>query len=330
MTIEIEPGALLKKIALPGWVEMRVTQINLRTDAAKKFAACVLDRWDGASELPAPEDIPKPRSVEMNELALQLRSKLALSTVGAVVITLAALLFDFGGAAYVIAAVWVCWLVVLIGSGLLRAATERPALEYQKKVEDAELAAKRRTAPELTRGEMQNLAGMLSTTEGKLAYAAAVLAGETETSPVWKDALFDDFHVRVDLRRHVGEIAESARALSRARLRLGERPSGALSDDETITELYDHRVRELDQWLSKLTQRVHGLLIYRDHIRGFEPLVEKRKWLETHREDQLGFLAAASAEQGSDELRIAAEEIESRTREAMNFLVQDAERLSRM
>lgn len=40
---------------------------------------------------------------------------------------------------------------------------------------------------------MSRLARILVTTEGKLAYAASVLAAETESSPVWGDPVFDDF-----------------------------------------------------------------------------------------------------------------------------------------
>jgi hypothetical protein len=141
--------------------------------------------------------------------------------------------------------------------------------------------------------------------------------------------VFDDFHARVDLRRHISEIAESARALARAREKLGARPGGALADDETVTEIYERRVRELDAHLSVLTLRVHGLLVYRDHVRGFEPLIEKRKWLEAHGTPRLDE-GSTLDELGSAEMRSATEEIDTRTREAMSFLLEDAERLSKL
>ncbi|WP_368679883.1 hypothetical protein R1X32_00520 (plasmid) [Rhodococcus opacus] len=330
VTSKIEPGALLKQVAMPGWVEMRLTQINLRTDAAKRFAACTLDRWEGKPDPPAPQDIIRPRSVALHETATSLRAGRIFWTFVAVAISLMAVLFDFGAAAFLVPAVWVCWLVVVPGSSILSKATAHTSHDYHRRVADAEHAAQRRNAPQLSGSEMRDLGRMLTTTEGKLAYAAAVLAAETATSPVWEDPVFDDFHARVDLRRHVGEIAESARALAVAREELGTRPGGTLAADETITELYERRTRELDGRLSVLTQRVHGLLIYRDHVRGFEPLIEKRRWLEAHYASQSGDPAPTSDELGSAELRDATEEIDSRTREAMRFLLHDAERLSRM
>ncbi|MDH6284952.1 hypothetical protein [Prescottella agglutinans] len=329
MTTDIEPGALLKQVAMPGWVEMRLTRINLRTDAAKRFAACALDRWEGTPEPPDPRDIETPRSLAVHDVALQLHGGRKFWTIAAVTVSLAALLFGFENAAVLVAAVWVCWLVAFIGSWMLREATAASVREYRSRVEAAEQAAKRRRAPRLSGGEMHSLAEMLSTTEGKLAYAAAVLAAETEDSPVWADPVFDDFHARVDLRRHISEIAESARALARAREKLGARPGGALADDETVTEIYERRVRELDAHLSVLTLRVHGLLVYRDHVRGFEPLIEKRKWLEAHGTPRLDE-GSTLDELGSAEMRSATEEIDTRTREAMSFLLEDAERLSKL
>lgn len=327
---DIEPSALLKQVAMPGWVEMRLSRVTPRTAAAKRFAIYALDRWEGTTELPEPHDIASPRAVAGHYVALELLGGRKFWTIAAVTVSLAALLFaSENAAAILLPAVWAGWLVVVLGSWMLREATEASVREYRIRLEAAERAAQRKNAPRLSGDEVHSLTEMLSTTEGKLAYAAAVLAGETETSPVWDDPVFDDFHARVDLRRHVGEIAESARALARARGKLGARPGGALADDEAVTDLYERRINALDGRLSTLTQRVHGLLIYRDHVRGFEPLIEKRKWLEAHREDQFDD-GTTTDELGSAEVRSATEEVDSLTREAMNFLLEDAERLGKL
>ncbi|SDC57089.1 hypothetical protein [Rhodococcus tukisamuensis] len=329
MTADTEPSALLKRVAMPGWVEMRLTKINLRTDAAKKFAACTLDHWKGTPEKSQPQTVVKPRAVAVHDSASQLLGSCTAWTIAAVTVSLGAILFDFEIEDFLVLMVWVAWLIVFVGSWLLREVTKASALEYRRQVKAAKQAAMRRDAPQLSDAEMDSLAKILSTTEGKLAYAAAVLAAETESSPVWGDPVFDDFHARVDLHRHVGEIADSARALDRARKKLGSRPGGALAKDEAVTELYERRVREFDERLAGLTQRVHGLLVYRDHVHGFEPLIEKRKWLEKHRYDQVDS-GSVFDELGSAELRSATDEIDSRTREAMNFLLEDAERLSKL
>lgn len=327
VTTQIEPGALLKQVTMPGWMEMRRSRITLRTDAATRFAACALDGWQQKPAVAAPQEITTPRSVAIHEIAVRLCERRGAWTFLAVIASLAAVVFDLEYVAVVV--VWVCWLVVVVGSRSVREYTSGPAAGYRRRVEAAEQAAQRRQAPELSNTDMAGLVGMLATTEGKLAYAAAVLAGETESSPVWRDPVFDDFHARVDLYGQVAEIAGNAREIDRARKKLGPRPGGALAGDEAVTELYERHVHQLDERLSVLTQRVHGLMIYRDHVRGFEPLIEKRRWLEMHRGDHLD-VGSGLDELGAAELRSATDDIDSRTREAMRFLLDDAERLSRL
>lgn len=331
MTVDnIEPGALLKQVAMPGWVEMRLTKINLRTDAAKRYAVCTLDHWTETPEKSEPQTVVKPRAVAVHETASTLLGSCAAWTIGAVVVSIAAVLFGFAVDGFLVAAVWVCWLIVFAGAWLVRETTKAAVLEYRRKVDAASRAASRKSAPQFSGDEMRQLAGILATTEGKLAYAAGVLAAETESSPVWGDTVFDSFHARVDLRRHVGEIAHSARALDRDRQTLGPRPGGALAGDATVIDVYDRRLHDLDDRLSALTQRVHGLLVYRDHVHGFEPLIEKCTWLEKHGYDQLDAAGSVLDELGSAELRSATDEIDSRTREAIRFLLDDAERLSKL
>ena len=331
MTTEIEPAALLEQVAMPGWVEMRRSRITLRTEAAKRLAACALDHWNQKPAPANPQAIVKPRSVAVHERAVRLYDRRRAWTSLAVIASVAAVVAGMGFAAVV--AVWVCWLIVIVGVRALRERTRATAVGYRRRVEAAEQAARevvrRRQAPQLSSADMSELVAMLATTEGRLAYAAAVLAGETESSPVWRDPVFDDFHARVDLYRQVAEIAGNARGIDRDRKKLGPLPGGALAGDEAVTELYARRAHELDERTRALTQRVYGLLIYRDHVRGFEPLIEKRKWLEQHRDDHLGVTPGLD-DPGSAELRRATDEIDSRTREAMAFLLEDAERLSRL
>lgn len=90
----MEPAALLKRVAMPGWVEMRVTKIDLRTDAARRFAVCTLDHWAGTPEKSEPQVVVKPRAVAAHERASALLGSWVAWTI--VVVSCAAVLFDRG------------------------------------------------------------------------------------------------------------------------------------------------------------------------------------------------------------------------------------------
>lgn len=119
----MEPAALLKRVAMPGWVEMRVTKIDLRTDAARRFAVCTLDHWAGTPEKSEPQVVVKPRAVAAHERASALLGSWVAWTI--VVVSCAAVLFDRGSPRV---GVWVCWLIVVAGTWLVRETTKAAVL----------------------------------------------------------------------------------------------------------------------------------------------------------------------------------------------------------
>ena len=289
----ITPEDLLKQVAMPGWRELHLTQINLRNVSARRFAACAIDAWrgsgtsaqSGAVEPPAPNPRSKP----------------------AYILT---------GRAFRDA----------------RAAREAEEAAQRASANAQAAALKRRVDPELDKDEMNVLRSMIDTTAGKLAYASTVLSAEIEQSPVWEDEQFTSFHYRTNLLEQVTSIVASVRELLRSQERLGPRPVGALADDDEVMRIYERRVDQHDERLAAITRRVAALMQYRDHVRECEPLLEKRKWLEEHRsvDDSDTYRQAASDELASAELARAAEEVEHRTRAALSYLLDDVRRLSSM
>ena len=91
----VQPEELFKQVAMPGWVELHVRQITVRTQSAKRYAACAVDAWEGVhtadqttSEL-NPPGMPKwplrkagkaTRLTETTQAAVQKRRELPVLT----------------------------------------------------------------------------------------------------------------------------------------------------------------------------------------------------------------------------------------------------------
>lgn len=188
---------------------------------------------------------------------------------------------------------------------------------------------KRRKHPNLSSEDMKTLRSMHDTEEGKLAYAATVIAAEIEQSPVWSDDAFVDDRTRVDLIEQVTGIVSNCRALLHSKERLGKRPSGALAKDAEVLAIYERRVQGHDERFAAICARIASFLGYRDHIKECETLQEKLLWIEKHDTDEAteNYMRAAEDHVAGSELSRAAAEVVERTRIATELLGMDAERL---
>lgn len=272
----LRPDALFKQITMPGWIELHVLAINLRTPSATRYAACAVDAWESSPAAPTPE---KPDRSRMTIWAIRKVEKAA------------------------------------------HLAAESAAAATRM----------RRESPAMSTEDMKALRSMHDSTEGKLAYAAAVIAADIEHSPAWTDHYFARHHTPVDLFRQVTDIAVSARGLVRAKEELGPKPPRALEQDSDVMEVFRHHTQLHQRRLEAITQRVQVLLRYRDNVLACEPIIEKRKWLakHDHRGDSVQFIDEAADSLAGEDLARATDEVEHNTATALAYLAEDARRLSR-
>lgn len=279
-TSELEPltpGDLLKQVAMPGWRELHMTQINLRDVSSRRFAACAIDAWRRPSDALGPRNSSEQPS----------RAR---------------------------------------GPRLIRRSTggeARPRIDTR---------GERRPSSELTGDDMKLLRSMHDSIEGKLAYATSVIAADIDRSSAWADTMFVAYHDRIDLCRQVTDVVRSARMLLDSKERLVQ-PSGTLADDVDVMAIFDRRVRRHEERLAAIALRVQAFLRYREHVRSCEPILEKRAWIAAHSvpvDDDVEYVLEAKDQLAGDELSRATEEVESRTRAALDYLMEDARRLSSM
>lgn len=270
----LRPDALFKQIAMPGWVELHVRQIHLRTVPARRYAACAVDAW---------KRMPEVASTEPD------RSRMTI------------------------------WAI-------------RKAEKAARLAQESEAAAtlERRTSPRLSDEDMKVLRSMHDSTEGKLAYSAVVVAADIENSPAWTDPHFARHHTHVDLFRQVTDITLSARGLLRAKKELGPKPPQALEKDSDVMEVFRHHTQLHQRRLESITQRVQGLLRYRENVLACETIIEKREWLaqHDHRGERAQFIPEITDSLAGEDLQRATDEVEYNTATALGVLEESARRLS--
>ncbi|MDO3647459.1 hypothetical protein [Nocardia mangyaensis] len=308
---------VLETVRLPNTFDWLFRQGLLKSPNAKRLAMICIDHWNGREPTPSIQAPEKPKAAVTHD-----RAAVASWTFGGVAA-------GSGAAAMNMAAV--PFVPVAAGSAMLAAAalaalwsSRATAREYRARVVAAREDHDRRNRTDATVADLFPLKAAATHDEGRLAMAAVLVATDIADSPAWTSALLDDHHGRIDLDLHIAQIAYSGGEISRLRDAMALPTRIDLTADTDIAPIVEKNEEHLTERLETLALRVRSLLDYRGGIQTLEPLIAKRAWIENQPKDVSG--AGPADELATSDLDRATDDINSGTRAAVEYLVEQAKR----
>ncbi|MFF2086356.1 hypothetical protein ACFVVM_21470 [Nocardia sp. NPDC058176] len=309
---------VLETVRLPNTFDWLFRQGLLKSPNAKRLAMIGIDHWNGREPTPSIQAPDKPKAAVTHDRAAVASWTFggAAAGSGAAAMNMAAVLplvpVAAGSAVLATAALAALW-----GS---RTATR----EYRARLVAAQEDHDRRHRTDATVAELIPLKAAATREEGRLALAAVLVAADIADSPAWTSELLDDHHGRIDLDLHIAQIAYSGGEISRLRDAMALPTRIDLTADTDIAPIVEKNEEHLAERLETLALRVRALLDYRGGIRTLEPLIAKRAWIENQPADITG--AGPTDELAASDLDRATDDINSGTRAAVEYLVEQAKR----
>lgn len=309
---------VLKSVRLPSTLDWMFRQGTLKSPNAKRLAMIGIDHWNGRQPVPAVRPPAKSKGVVLYD-----RASVASWSFGGAAAA--------GGVAAANVATVVPVLPVVGGSALLALASmtavwnySADARKYRAQVRAAKEDHARRNRTNASTVELVPLKVAATTDEGKLVLATVLAAADIADSPAWTSDLLDLHHGRIDLELHVAEIAYSGGEIKRLRDAMAPPPNPHVVADPDVRRIVKQNEEHLADRLESLAVRVRALLDYHDGIRTLEPLVVKRSWIEN--QPDAAFTVSAADELAASDLSRATDDINSGTRAAVEYLVEQAKR----
>lgn len=309
---------VLDTVRLPNTFDWLFRQGLLKSPNAKRLAMIGLDHWNGREPTPTLAPPRKPKAAVTHE-----RAAVASWTFGGAAAGSGAIAMNMATA--------VPFVPVAAGSAVLAAGalaalwgSRTAAREYRARVVAAREDHQRRHRTDATVADLIPFKTATTRDEGRLTLAAVLVAADIADSPAWTSELLDDHHGRIDLDLHIAQIAYSGGEISRLRDAMALPTRIDLTTDTDIAPIVEKNEELLAERLETLALRVRALLDYRGGIRTLEPLIAKRAWIENQPTDLAG--AGPSDELATSDLDRATDDINSGTRAAVEYLVEQAKR----